>query len=152
MIKEKFQQAEKKGREIWYSTISGKSEVEWTTGEFDGVDGYITAHTVSVFEIKNRDIPSDKYANKGILLEKKKYDALLKAQREHNAEKALYVNIFRDKIIVWDINSLKQPLKWEYRYCTPTTAENYQKRAKRKQITLLNVKDAIWNQTRKNNI
>jgi hypothetical protein len=58
-------------------------------------------------EIKKRNFESyHKYAEEGLILEKKKYNNLLEKAKETNTE-ALYINIFTDnKVFVWNLSKL----------------------------------------------
>lgn len=140
-----FTKADDKGRNIWYSTISGSiQDIKFTENPFDGVDGYMTGQTGirSVLEIKNRDIPSDKYDE--VLIEKKKYNTLLQKKETYKTEKALFINIFRDKYIIWDISSIKEP-KWHKVKCTAHTADGtYTRGEKEKEVGFLKKEDALW--------
>lgn len=134
---------EKKSRDAMYNDFSGITKAIRFTDTSCRVDGYMTGRTDtrSVFENKLRDIPSDKY--EGILIEKIKWDALLYYKKLTNEDLALYINIFQDKDVVWDVSSLPEP-KWKIRNCTATTAEDYGKKRVPKVVGFLKKEDALW--------
>lgn len=70
----------------------------------DRVDGWLTGRTGvrAVFEIKVRDMPSDKYPD--WFLETKKAEELLRAKAEGGCDKALYINFFSDGVcVIWEV-------------------------------------------------
>lgn len=143
--KEKVKQAENKGRDIFFEAVSGKARVEFSQEQFAPTDGKLTAHTTCVFEIKHRDIPSTKYEKEGFIFEKKKYDDLEFERSLNHLDKSLYICIFQDCIIAWDVANLGLTSdKWKIMNCTAHTLEGYKKGEKPKEITLLDKKDALW--------
>lgn len=135
--------AEQKSRDAMYNDFSGITKAITFEKTDCRVDGHMTGRTDtrSVFENKLRDIPSDKYEE--IMIEKIKWDALLYYKELTNEDLALYINIFQDKDVVWDISSLPEP-KWEKKYCTATTAEDYGKKKVEKVVGFLKKEDALW--------
>ena len=70
----------------------------------DRVDGWLTGRTgvKAVFEIKVRDMPSNKYPD--WFLETKKAEELLRVKEEGDCDKALYINFFSDGVcVIWEV-------------------------------------------------
>lgn len=150
MTKEAVLRWEKDCRDTYLNDFSADTIVEFTKPLYARVDAYTTGKTTgerSVIELKKRNIPSTKYENEGFILEKIKYDALKEAQKRSGEDSALYINIFDDKYICWDINKISAP-KWEKRLCTATTAEDYGKVKELKDVTLLDKEEALWTKDR----
>lgn len=142
-----FTKDELKGREIIKDVLKGKCTIEFTLHPYDSVDAYSTGKTISVIEIKNRDISENTYPD--VMLEMTKFMALQKAMLTHPTEKALYITIFRENIYAWDIAKTKvEDLKWEWVPCTETTAENYGETIVMKLVTFLKKENALWKKPR----
>lgn len=139
-----FTQAEKAGRDVWYSTVSASVEdIKFTEDPYDPVDGHLTGKTGTrvVFEIKNRDIPSLLYPS--YILEEWKYRNLM-IDYVKNGYMPLYVNIFVDKIMIWDISKIDITDRIVTKNCTRTTAANYHKGETPKEVILLKPEEAVW--------
>lgn len=147
MTKEAVERTEKEGRDTFYNDFSGRTQaIKFSDNLSCGVDFWSTGTTGtrSVGEIKRRNILSTKYPD--YFLEKIKYDALMKYFEQGNEDKALYVNIFNDKYIIWDVSKIT-PI-WKKEWCTATTAEDYGKIRVLKDVCLLKEEDALWTKPR----
>lgn len=104
------------------------------------IDCYATACTGEKYaiEIKNRDIPFDKYDT--ILLEWTKYDALM--QEYALGYTPLFRCYFRDAVFTWDISKIDIEGRIEKMFCTKKTFENYGNRIE-KEVIMLKKEEAI---------
>ena len=136
---------EKKGRvklQQDYESSPYVWDCTFTTDKFDRLDCFSTAYTPNknityANEIKNRDILIDSYAKDGFIMEKIKYEALMEAHTE-SGYTPLYINYFTDGRIVWDVTTLQNVQdRWEWKWCTETTADNYRKKMVLKEVILL---------------
>lgn len=89
-------------------------------------------------EIKDRDIPIDKYDT--ILLEWTKYDALM--QYYTLGYTPLFRCYFRDAVFTWDISKIDIEGRIEKKLCTKKTFENYGDRIE-KEVIMLKKEEAI---------
>lgn len=147
MTKEAVERSENEGRATFYNDFSGRTQaIKFSDNLSCGIDFWSTGNTGtrSCGEIKRRDILSTKYQD--YILEKIKYEALMKYFTEGNEDRALYVNIFNDKYVFWDISKIT-PI-WEKKWCTATTAEDYGKKKVLKDVCLLKMEDALWTEDR----
>lgn len=134
-------------RKRWEKIISGRvQDYYFTKDKYDPVDGYLTGNTgqLVVFELKNRDVPFSKYEKEGFLIEKKKWLGVMGKYTENKQDQALYVNLFQDRDIAWDISKLPEP-EWDLLPCTRRTCDGGYKRGEvNKLVGKLWRKDAIW--------
>lgn len=130
-----FQGYEDKGRQK-FEGICHKPH-EYTKGMYDKWDVSVTADTDTFnLELKDRDIPFEKYAHKGFLLERIKFDALLAAYRE-TGSKPIYMNFFQEGVGMW-WNLLEVEPVWKVILCTDTTADGtYGNKKVDKEVVLL---------------
>lgn len=121
---EACREAERKGREkcVKYSVnILGYNDFEFTKSDYDRSDVVVTTTSKLTIEIKNRDIPITKYLLNGFMLEKKKWEGMLKQFPDCHRE---YLNFFQDDYyIIWDLDRLSSSFesRWDKRLCTATT-------------------------------
>ena len=115
-------------------------EYEFTKGKFDSIDCFATASTGQKFavEIKNRNIPLDKYDT--YLLEMKKYNALMIAHEE-SGYTPLFRVYFQDGVLTWDISKIDINGRVEEMKCAESTF-NYEHKINKK-IILLKKEEAI---------
>ena len=139
------------GRMAWcyYLAENGVKKNVFSEDRFCHYDGTLTglSDTTAIYEIKYRDIPTELYREKGWLLEKKKAEPLITSSVVSGYDKALYIVITRDDVLMWDIKNLNA--EYEDLYCTKTTAEDYQKGQVRKSVTFLKEDDAVCRKKRK---
>jgi hypothetical protein len=140
-----FEKDELKGRQKLkqdYEQSPYKIVYQFTPGKYDKLDCFSTAYTPNkdityANEIKNREILIDSYAKDGFIMEKNKYEALMEAYTQ-SGYTPLYINYFNDGRIVWDVTTLHNvEQRWEWKWCTETTAENYRKKMVLKEVILL---------------
>ena len=81
-----------------------KEPLEYEGKRYSTYDAYNKTYTC---EIKKRNFESyHKYAQEGLILEKKKYDALIEKANTRVTD-ALYINIFTDnKAFIWNLTKL----------------------------------------------
>lgn len=131
-----YQEYENKGRK----KLAGYIEwpLEFQTDIFAHYDASYTSdtHTFNA-EVKDRDIPFEKYAAYGFMLEKIKYDALMAAYSETGSIPT-YWNFFQQGIgCAWNLLKIMSP-KWEWKLCTKATAEGeYGKEKELKLVTFV---------------
>ena len=152
-MNEEYQIAEKKGRDkLKRDFINSLTEVkfEFTDDEYDHIDCFATAGTRTfAIEIKNRDIPMNRYEKKGYILEKIKYDALIDTYKTKGYI-PLYRCYFQDGQLTWDLTEIDAIV--EYMFCTKTTATNYGDKIE-KEIINLDIKDSVeWKRKQKNQL
>ena len=113
---------------------------EFTKGKFDSIDCFATASTGQKFavEIKNRNIPLDKYDT--YLLEMKKYNALMIAHEE-SGYTPLFRVYFQDGVLTWDISKIDINGRVEEMFCAESTF-NYEHKINKK-IIMLKKEEAI---------
>ena len=112
---------------------------EFTNDRFNHIDCYATACTGIRYaiEIKNRNIPIDKYDT--ILLEGIKYKALMTAYEE--GYKPLYRCYFKDGVLTWDLSQIDIDNRIEQMPCASST-QNYDRKVE-KEIIMLEKKEPI---------
>lgn len=125
-------------------TKFAKHPHEHTSGKYDSWDMSLTARTNSEdtynIEMKNRDIPYDKYADEGFMVEKIKYDALMEAYRE-TGSKPIFMVFFRDGGYYCNLLDIPDP-EWIFMWCTKSTADGtYGNKKVRKEVMLVYPKD-----------
>ena len=113
---------------------------EFTKGKYESIDCFATACTGQKFaiEIKNRNIPLDKYDT--YLLEMKKYNALMIAHEE-SGYTPLFRVYFQDGVLTWDISKIDINGRVEEMKCAESTF-NYEHKINKK-IILLKKEEAI---------
>ena len=113
---------------------------EFTKEEFDSIDCFATASTGQRFaiEIKNRNIPLDKYDT--YLLELHKYNALMVAYEE-SGYTPLFRVYFQDGVLTWDISKIDVDDRVEEMLCAESTF-NYSHKVVKK-IIMLKKEEAI---------
>lgn len=115
-------------------------EYEFTKGKFDSIDCFATASTGDKFaiELKNRNIPLDKYDT--YLLELHKYNALMIAYEE-SGYTPLFRVYFQDGVLTWDISKIDVNDRVEEMPCAESTF-NYEHKVVKK-IIMLKKEEAI---------
>ena len=115
-------------------------EYEFTKGKFDSIDCFATASTGQRFaiELKNRDIPLDKYDT--YLLELHKYNALM-AAHIYSGYTPLFRVYFQDGVLTWDISKIDVNDRVEEMLCAESTF-NYDHKVVKK-IIMLKKEEAI---------
>lgn len=115
-------------------------EYEFTKGKFDSIDCFATASTGDKFaiELKNRNIPLDKYDT--YLLELHKYNALMVAYIE-SGYTPLFRVYFQDGVLTWDISKIDVNDRVEEMPCAESTF-NYEHKVVKK-IIMLKKEEAI---------
>ena len=115
-------------------------EYEFTKGKFDSIDCFATASTGDKFaiELKNRNIPLDKYDT--YLLELHKYNALMVAYIE-SGYTPLFRVYFQDGVLTWDISKIDVNDRVEEMPCAESTF-NYTHKINKK-IIMLKKEEAI---------
>ena len=113
-------------------------DLEWTGGGGCVYDakGKTPKGKTCVLEIKFRK----KHYNDGMMLEKKKYDALI-AESEKHLDIPVYVNSTPDGVYLWSLYLIKP--KWETNYLNPATTQFGNRNRVPKEVTYLCIKDAI---------
>ena len=113
---------------------------EFTKGKFDSIDCFATASTGQRFaiELKNRDIPLDKYDT--YLLELHKYNALMTAHID-SGYTPLFRVYFQDGVLTWDISKIDVNDRVEEMPCAESTF-NYSHKVVKK-IIMLKKEEAI---------
>lgn len=146
-----FQRKEDEGRRKFAKLFQGAQDIKFTTDKYDKVDAYVTGFTgeVAVMEIKNRDIPSTKYAEEGYILEENKYKALMDKYLEEGYS-PYYISFFNDDVwYIWDCRDVDNR-KILLQYCTSSTAENYHRGEVEKRVFHLKPEDAKFSSKKKN--
>lgn len=107
---------------------------EFTKGKFDSIDCFATASTGEKFaiELKNRNIPLDKYDT--YLLELHKYNALM-AAHIYSGYTPLFRVYFQDGKLTWDISKIDINDRVEEMKCAESTF-NYEHKVIKKIIML----------------
>lgn len=115
-------------------------EYEFTKGKFDSIDCFATASTGQKFaiELKNRDIPLDKYDD--VMMELHKYNALMIAY-VYSGYTPLFRVYFQDGVLTWDISKININGRVEEMKCAESTF-NYEHK-KIKKIIMLKKEEAI---------
>ena len=115
-------------------------EYEFTKEKFESIDCFATASTGQRFaiEIKNRDIPLDKYDD--VLLELHKYNALMIAYEE-SGYTPLFRVYFQDGVLTWDISKIDVENRIEEMLCAESIF-NYEHKIVKK-IIMLKKEEAI---------
>lgn len=115
-------------------------EYEFTKGKYESIDCFATACTGDKYaiELKNRDIPIDKYDT--YLLEMKKYNALMAAYI-YSGYTPLFRVYFQDGVLTWDISKIDINGRVEEMKCAESTFNYSHKRIKK--IILLKKEEAI---------
>ena len=113
---------------------------EFTKGKYDSIDCFATASTGQRFavELKNRNIPLDKYDD--VMLELHKYNALMIAYEE-SGYTPLFRVYFQDGVLTWDISKIDVNDRVEEMLCAESTF-NYEHKINKK-IILLKKEEAI---------
>ena len=113
---------------------------EFTKGKFESLDCFATASTGQKFaiELKNRDIPLDKYDD--VLLELHKYNALMAAYID-SGYTPLFRVYFQDGVLTWDISKIDINGRVEEMPCAESTFNYDHKRIKK--IIMLKKEEAI---------
>lgn len=138
-----FIESEKKGREKWEQYFGDYYKNIQFTDLYDNYDviTYTPRGNNRInWEIKNRDIPHEKYEDKGFMLEKTKYDALINADGI-----GFYCNFFADDYIaIWNVRNIDTRGRWKKRWCTSTTAgDSYREEVKLKDCIDLFPSEAV---------
>lgn len=109
-------------------------EYEFTKGKYESIDCFATACTGDKYaiELKNRDIPIDKYDT--YLLEMKKYNALMAAYI-YSGYTPLFRVYFQDGVLTWDISKIDINGRVEEMKCAESTF-NYSHKVVKKIIML----------------
>ena len=97
-----------------------------------------------VCEFKKRNFESDhKYAIEGLIIEKLKYDSLIKKSKFYSKE-ALYINKFTDdKIVIWNLSEMTKfdfDFNWHMKRMNKRTFQSKFDKTE-KEISLLKPKD-----------
>ena len=106
------------------------------------------AHNVNyTCEIKKRNFESyHKYANEGLILEKKKYNNLLEKAKTTNTQ-ALYINLFTDnKFFIWNLSELTDKqfdFKWHQMKMNKATFQSKCNKIE-KEVALLKADSSIY--------
>ena len=106
------------------------------------------AHNVNyTCEIKKRNFESyHKYANEGLILEKKKYNNLLEKAKTTNTQ-ALYINLFTDnKFFIWNLSELTDKqfdVKWHQMKMNKATFQSKWNKIE-KEVALLKADSSIY--------
>ena len=105
---------------------------EFTKGKYDSIDCFATASTGQRFavELKNRNIPLDKYDD--VMLELHKYNALMIAYEE-SGHTPLFRVYFQDGVLTWDISKIDVNDRVEEMLCAESTF-NYSHKINKKII------------------
>lgn len=130
-----FSEHEDKGREKFKRNC--KHAYQFTPNKFDKWDASTTGEGKTFnIEIKDRDIPYEKYEADGFLLEKIKYDALIAAYKQTGSI-PIYLNFFQANTgFWWDLRGINPT--WEKRWCTSTTADDtYGEKKELKDVTFV---------------
>ena len=109
-------------------------EYEFTKGKFDSIDCFATASTGDKYaiEIKNRDIPLDKYDD--VMMELHKYNALMIAYI-YSGYTPLFRVYYKDGVLTWDISKIDAENRVEEMPCAESTF-NYEHKVVKKIIML----------------
>ena len=134
---DKFSLAELSGRTIFNDKLikNGSSGITFTENKLDKVDVFWEKYdTKYVGELKYRDNYSSSgrcIVEDGVLLEKTKYDELMKYHKLSGFT-AYYITIFNDDVMyLWNIGELDEPeWKVENRFPRTTKGSNTKKVAK----------------------
>lgn len=91
--------------------LTGVTDIIFTNYKYEQYDGtFYSANTKTYFEIKTRNyLSNDSFPGKpnGWVIEKKKYDFLKELQKTETEKcRYLYINIFLDKMVIWDLTDL----------------------------------------------
>ena len=116
-------------------------EYEFTKGKYDSIDCFATAASINqkfAIEIKNRDIPIEKYDD--VMLELHKYNALMIAYI-YSGYTPLFRVYFQDGVLTWDISKIDIENRIEEMFCAESTF-NYEHK-KIKKIIMLKKEEAI---------
>lgn len=144
-----FTKAEQEGRrKLQRDYESSPVEIDYifTRDQYDPIDSFCTAYTpagthIYANEIKNRDIPLAKYAEKGIMLELYKYEHLM-AAHDNSGYTPCYINYFNDNTrVTWNLADIDITDRVIEMPCTKTTAENYGKEKINKKVILLSINE-----------
>ena len=114
---------------------------EFTKGKYESIDCFATAASINqkyAIEIKNRDIPIEKYST--YLLEMKKYNALMAAHID-SGYTPLFRVYFQDGVLTWDISKIDINGRVEEMPCAESTF-NYEHKINKK-IIMLKKEEAI---------
>ena len=144
-----FELKEREGRNKLKEKLDTSKKIEkyeFTEEKFNPIDCFATGVTGGkiCYEIKNRDIDIDKYKKEGFMLEYKKYQRLMEYNRLSGGT-SYYINFFQDgKGISWDVSRIKDAEdRVEIKYCTETTAEDYEKGKVPKEVIMLKAEEGI---------
>ena len=120
MQKEENRIKEAQGRSLFSAFTITQPEIKsliFIEDPFSSIDcNFISGSCYVTSEIKTRDYKHDHfYSKKGWVLEKTKYDAMMQGQdpNEPTQERAFYINIFQDAIVVYDLSEMFLTFKWE---------------------------------------
>ena len=107
---DKYEEFELKGREefkTWADTNYQIWNLEFSENKYEHIDGYFwSGYSKMSFELKRRKHSSETiwYGTPlGFIMEKIKYDALM----ESDSDQKLFVIIFDDRTIIWDVTYMK---------------------------------------------
>lgn len=139
---DKFSLAELSGRTIFSEKLikNGSSGITFTESKFDKVDVFWEKYdTKYVGELKYRDnykSNSSCIVEEGVLLEKTKYDELMKYNKLSGFT-AYYITIFNDNIMyLWDVSKL-DGIEWKIENRLPRTTKGKNNKKVEKEVTYL---------------
>lgn len=117
----------------------GITDFEFTDGQYDNWDASYTAGTDTAnVEIKNRDIPFDKYASEGYMIEQIKWNALMEAKERTGSEPLFFIFFQNGQGIWFNLSELDPKREWKEMWCTKSTAnDTYGKVKELKTFTLV---------------
>ena len=98
--------------------LTGITAINFIEDPFSSIDCYIVSgRSYCTCEIKTRDYKHNHFfSNKGWVLEKTKYDAMMKGADPsgETGERALYINIFNDALVVYDLTEMPLVFRSEW--------------------------------------
>jgi len=106
--------------------------------ESDGYDSYdaiiTSGNSLMMCEIKVRDKNMEEYAEAGWFLEEQKIDKMI--ETDIKVDKYLYVNIFRNGVVIWDVTN-KTKFNFSNLLLKANTADNPSNTKKEKSVAML---------------
>lgn len=145
-----YKEYEQKGRDKLLKDFNNSKipiEYEFTNNRYNTIDCFATATTINTtyaIEIKDRDIPIDKYEE--YILELHKYKCLMVAYEEYGY-KPIYRCYFKDGVLTWDLSLLKNVEERVQEIKAAESTQDYDNKVLKK-IILLKKEESV--QTRYN--
>lgn len=141
----RYDEDEERDRSLFMARFSGHLDTAVWTDLFDGVDAYITGKTgvTAVIELKRRNMRMDRWEE--YILERPKALDLLRAKADAGSDKALYVCIFDDGVIMWEVTEdTVRDGNVTVRPMTHYTTAGYGYEYVDKEIIMLSTEEAVW--------